>query len=80
MKKSHETSTVEVKVQYKTSLCEKFKTVHGKAFDSITGIWSFPLSEHQIISSILEEECDQVNIVKWLPTKEKNAKYTTLKY
>ena len=79
MKKSVETSSIEVKVQYKPSLCEKFKTVHGKSFDSITGIWSFPLSEHQAVSSILEEECDQVNIVKWFPLKEKNAKYTVLK-
>lgn len=79
VKKTIETSTIEVKVQYKASLCEKFKAINGKAFDSITGIWSFPLSEQDKISNILEEECDQVNIVKWIQTKEKNAKYTALK-
>ena len=79
MKKNIETSMIEVKVQYKASLCEKLKVIHGKAFDSITGIWSFPLSEHNEISCILEEECHSVNIVKWFPLKEKNAKYTALK-
>ena len=79
MKKIVETSTIEVKVQYKVSLCENFKTIQGKAFDSITGIWSFPLAEHNKITSILKEECDQINIVKWFPLKEKNAKYTSLK-
>ena len=79
VKKNFETSTIDVKVQYKEVLCEKFKAIHGKSFDSITGIWSFPLSEHKTISSILEEECDSVNIVKWFPLQGKTAKYTSLK-
>ena len=79
VKKNLDTSTVDVKVQYKSSLSDKFKGVNGKSFDCITGLWSFPLSEYTQITRILEDECDSVNTVKWFPTKEKTAKYIMLK-
>ena len=79
IKKNLQTSSIEVKVQYKQNLCDKFKTINGKEFDCITGIWSFPLGELSKVSGILEEECDQVNSVKWFPVKETRAKYIPLK-